>query len=116
MPRNKNLKELSKEKRKESTLGEIIMWKKLRNKQFLGLDFDRQRLIGSFVVDFYCPSKRVIIEVDGDSHRSKEYYDKARHECLESLNLRVIHISDYDVKTNMPAVLKKLETFLNGSN
>ena len=112
LPTKKHLKEVVKSNRKSGNLAEIIMWKKLRNKQFHGLDFDRQRNIGNLAVDFYCPEKRAIIEVDGSSHKGKENYDKARDEYFKSLDLKIIHLTDFDVKTNMSAVIKRLETLL----
>ena len=54
IPYNPKLKEIARTLRKNSTLGEILLWKRLRNKQMLGYDFHRQKPIDEFVVDFYC--------------------------------------------------------------
>jgi len=54
LPFNPNLKERARELRKAGNLAEIIFWKQVRNKQFLGLDFDRQKIVGNYIVDFYC--------------------------------------------------------------
>ena len=67
LPANKRLKEVARDLRKAGNEAEILLWKQLRRKQLCNLDFDRQRIIGSFIVDFYCPEKRVIIEIDGGS-------------------------------------------------
>ena len=112
LPRNKLLREVARENRKKGNLAEILLWKQLKNKQFMGLDFDRQRIIGNLIVDFYCPKKRLVIEVYGNSHKGKEQYDATRDEFLKSLSLHIIHLTDFDVKTNMPAILKKLEILI----
>ena len=108
-PKNTNLTERAKELRKNATLSEVLFWNKVKRQQFLGLDFYRQRIIGSYIVDFYCPAKKVVIEIDGNSHENKFEYDKARDEYLKSLNLRVIHIKDADIKSALDKVMKALE-------
>ena len=109
LPRNKNLREIARENRKAGNLAEVLMWRELRKRQLLGLDFDRQRIIGNFIVDFYCPEKRTIIEVDGSSHNDKVEYDKARDELLTAQELNIIHINAKDVLNNMDGVLEYLK-------
>ena len=109
LPYNKALIPYARWLRKNSTLSEILLWQQLKKRQLCGLDFDRQRIIGNFIVDFYCPLRRVVIEVDGDSHDLKVEEDKARDIFLKSLFLKVVRIHDHDVKKNMGAVLKLLE-------
>ena len=109
LPRNKLLREIARENRKAGNLAEVLLWKQLKGRQLCGLDFDRQRIIGNFIVDFYCPERKVIIEVDGGSHNDKVEYDKARDEFLEAMDLKVIHITDVEVKTNMEGVIRYLE-------
>ena len=87
LPHNQNLKELAREKRKAGNLAEVLLWKQLRCKQLNGLNFDRQRNIGNFVVDFICPAKNVVIEVDGGSHHDKKEHDKIRDTYLQELGL-----------------------------
>ena len=109
LPKNYKLVERAKELRKNSTLSEVLFWNKVKNKKFLGLDFDRQRIIGNFIVDFFCSSKKIIIEIDGKSHIGKETYDRLREEYLISLGLKIIRINDLDVKANINDVLEKLQ-------
>jgi len=80
----------------------------LRRRQLCGLDFDRQRIIGNHIVDFYCPLRRTVIEVDGDSHDLKIEEDKARDSFLKDLGIKVVRVFDLDVKKNIDAVLKML--------
>jgi very-short-patch-repair endonuclease len=60
------------------TLAEILLWKRIKGRQILGCDFDRQRPIGEYIVDFYCKMLRLAIEVDGRSHDFKEDQDVRR--------------------------------------
>jgi len=76
------------------------------------LDFDRQRVIGNYIVDFYIKKLGLVIEIDGSSHEGKEAYDAKREEYLCSLGLKVYRISVDDIKQRMDAVLGKLEEFI----
>lgn len=112
LPYNPYLKRLLKDKRKARVLGEVIFWKKVRAKTFYSIDFDRQRIIGNYIVDFYVKALGLIIEIDGSSHDEKEAYDRVRQDYLESLGLLVFRISDFDVRNNLNEVMKKLEKFI----
>ncbi len=115
LPFNPKLKHRARELRKAGNLSEVLFWQKVKNKQLLGLDFDRQKIIGNYIVDFYCKNLGVVVEVDGSSHDNKQEYDKIRDEYLESLGLKVIHITDVEVKKNMNGVLDYLQKVLNTS-
>ena len=108
LPYNPALKQRAKELRRAGNLSEVLLWNQIKNKQFLGLDFDRQKIIGNYIVDFYCAEKATVIEVDGSSHDNKVDYDARRDAFLESLNLLVIHIMDADVKNNLSGVMSFL--------
>ena len=110
LPYNPQLKQRAKELRKAGNLSEVILWLQLKNKKFLGLDFDRQKIIGNYIVDFFCVQKGVIIEIDGTSHDYKTDYDKSRKEYLESLGLSVINIDDLEIKRNLFGVMEYLES------
>ncbi|SDI81860.1 endonuclease domain-containing protein [Chryseobacterium jejuense] len=112
LPYNPLLKILLKEKRKARILGEVIFWKKVRAKKFHKIDFDRQRIIGNYIVDFYVKTLGLIVEIDGSSHDEKQIYDDIRQEYLESLGLLVFKIADFDVKNNLGIVMKELEDFI----
>ena len=111
LPYNPALIDRAKELRKHSTLSEVLFWNKVKNKQFKSLDFDRQKIIGNYIVDFYCANCGVVIEIDGSSHDGKEEYDAIREDYLKSLLLNVIRIKDIDIKKN----LNKLMNMLNDS-
>jgi very-short-patch-repair endonuclease len=112
LPYNPKLKPLLHGKRKAGILSEVIFWKQVRAKSFHEIDFDRQRIIGNYIVDFYVKRLGLIIEIDGWSHDFKKEYDMGRQEYFESLGLKVFRISDFDVKNNLDVVMKSLEDFI----
>ena len=101
LPYNPALKERARKLRKARNLPEVLFWNQVKNKQFKGYDFDRQKIIGNYIVDFYCTNCHVVIEIDGSSHDNKQEYDAARDAYLESLGLTVIHIPVVDVMKRM---------------
>jgi very-short-patch-repair endonuclease len=108
LPYNPNLKERAKKLRQAGNLSEVLFWNQVKNKQFKGFDFDRQKIVGNYIVDFYCSNCNVVIEIDGSSHDNKQEYDKARDSFLQSLGLTVIHIPVIDVMKNMGGVMEML--------
>ena len=108
LPSNPNLKERAKELRQADNLSEVLFWNQVKNKQFQGFDFDRQKIVGNYIVDFYRSNCNVVIEIDGSSHDDKQEYDAARDSFLESLGLTVIHIPVVDVMKKMNGVMKML--------
>ena len=83
----------------------MLFWQQVHKQKFKGFDFDRQKIIGNYIVDFYCANCQVVIEIDGDSHDEKEEYDAARDTYLESLGLTVIHITAKEVLQNLGGVM-----------
>ena len=98
LPYNRDLSHRAIELRKARILSEALLWNELKNGKFLGLDFDRQKQIGSYFADFYCAELSLVIEVDGSSHDDKYDYDKRRDEYMQKLGLRVVRISDEGVR------------------
>jgi very-short-patch-repair endonuclease len=112
LPANQALRSRARALRKAGVLSEVIFWRQVRANTFWKIDFDRQRIIGSFIVDFYVKSLGLIIEIDGSSHNGKEEYDAMREEFLVSLDLIVFRISDYRVKHDLENVMTELENFI----
>lgn len=112
LPYNPKLKKLLPGKRKAGILSEVIFWKQVRARTFHKIDFDRQRIIGNYIVDFYVKNLGLVIEIDGWSHNNKEIYDEIRQTYLESLGLKIFRIADFDVKNNLSLVMKDLEEFI----
>ena len=90
IPYSPKLKARAKEIRHHMTLAEVLLWKRLKNRQVLGCDFDRQRPIGNYIVDFYCKELMLAIEVDGRSHDFKELQDQRRQKEIEAYGIRVL--------------------------
>ena len=105
LPYNPALKDKAKALRKAGFLHEALLWNQLKSKKFNGLDFDRQKIIGNYIVDFYCAEKGVVIEVDGSSHNNKQNDDAKRDVYLQSLGLVVIRLLVQDVLRNMDGVV-----------
>jgi tRNA A37 threonylcarbamoyladenosine synthetase subunit TsaC/SUA5/YrdC len=94
--------------RKESTKAESFLWNKLRGKKLNGLKFRRQHGIGSYIVDFYQPDSKLVIELDGDIHfltDTKLYADKLRNEWLENRGYTVAHYNNVDIFQNIDNIL-----------
>jgi len=112
LPYNPTLKLLAREKRKAGILSEVLFWQQVRAKQFNNIDFDRQRIIGNYIVDFYVKALGLVIEIDGISHQDKMNYDTERQRYLESQGLKVFRVTDCEVKKEISDVMERLEAFI----
>lgn len=109
LPYNPLLIKLTREKRKAGILSEVLFWKMVRNRSFHNIDFDRQRIIGSYIVDFYVKTLGLVIEIVG---KNNEDCDNIQISFLNSLGLRIFIIQDIDVKRNPAKILQDLESFI----
>ncbi|WP_162427629.1 endonuclease domain-containing protein [Pontibacter pudoricolor] len=112
IPYKPYLKELAKQLRQNSTLSEVLLWNELKNRKLLGYDFDRQKPIDSFIVDFYCKDLLLAIEIDGDSHDYSFDEDMKRQVALEKLGVRFLRFDDSEVKRELSNVLRTIETWV----
>ncbi|RLD54982.1 MAG: DNA methylase [Bacteroidetes bacterium] len=111
---NKKLKSFSRELRKNSTKGEIIIWKKiLRNKKFYVYQFNRQYAIGNYIADFICRKLKLVIEIDGYSHNFKTEKDFAKDKYLKNLGYTVIQFKETEIYKDMNNVIRTLEKYYN---
>jgi len=96
------------------TDAEKLLWNKIRRKQLKECQFYRQKAIGGYIVDFYCPKASLIIEVDGGRHYSDEgkRKDKIRDVYMKSLGIKVLRFSDKEVFENLEGVLKRIWDYL----
>src|SRR4030042_1578576 len=104
---NPKLKQRARELRNNSILSEVLLWNELKNGKMKGKDVHRQKPIMNFIVDFFCPELALAIEIDGNSHDSKNAYQKdaERQREIEGLGIQFLRFNDLDVKRNMPGVL-----------
>jgi len=100
--------------RSEPTKAEQVLWSHLRKSQ-LGFKFRRQTGIGGYIVDFYCPKKKLVIEVDGDSHfeSGQKEYDEKRSSYLENLGLFVVRFTNFEVYDDLENVLQRIKDYIN---
>ena len=112
LPYNPKLKALLKDKRKAGILSEVLFWQQVHKNKFHNIDFDRQRVIGNYIVDFYVKALGLVIEIDGSSHIGKEDYDNAREKFLISLDLKVYRITVGDILNNMTKTITELEEYI----
>ena len=107
---NTNLKKYSQELRKNMTDAERLLWSKLRVKQLKGLQIYRQRIIGNYIVDFYCPKANLIIEIDGGQHYTDEGIkkDRVRDDDLRAQGFKVLRFSDKEVFENRNGVIERI--------
>jgi very-short-patch-repair endonuclease len=105
---DKQLKTLSQHLRKNMTDAENMLWLKLRRKQLKGHPFYRQKIIGKYIVDFYCPKTNLAIELDGGQHYSEmgQAKDRARGDFLREMGIKVLRFSDREVFENMDGVMQ----------
>ena len=97
--------------RKNATAAERLLWSSLRAGQVAGLKFRRQQPIDHYVVDFFCASMRLVIELDGASHEDRVRYDINRQQHLESQGLRVMRFHNDEILNDMGSVLEKILAF-----
>ncbi len=112
---NSELKHLRKSLRNELTPVERVLWNVLKQSNLGGYKFRRQHSVGRYIVDFYCPSRRFAIELDGDSHFTDEAneYDLERTKFLNALNIHVLRFLNTDVYENLNAVCERILEELN---
>ena len=115
LPENEDLSAFARKNRKAGNLAEVIFWMQVHRKMFYGLDFDRQKVIGNYIVDFYVKRLGLVVEIDGGSHNEKTEYDSQRDQYLESLGLKVFHTTDFDVLHHVSLVLNDLSNFIIGN-
>ena len=112
LPYNELLKDRARKLRRTSTISEVLFWVQVNKKKYYGIDFDRQKIVGDYIVDFYIESLGLVIEIDGGIHKYQEEYDENRTIFLESLGLIVYRISDEAVRFSMETVLMNLTDFI----
>ena len=112
LPYNPALKARAKTLRKAGNFAEVVFWKQVRNKEFWQLDFDRQRVIGNYIVDFYAKSLGLVIEIDGESHNEEEDYDAKRDEFMISIGIRIFRMSKLRGLHDLDNVMVELEDYI----
>ena len=110
-----HLKSQRKSLRKDLTIAEAFLWKQLKKSQFEGKKFRRQQSIGTYIVDFYCPEEKLVIELDGEVHNNiiSSDYDDKRTEYMEANGIRVIRFENKQVFENFDMVMEAIRQTFN---
>ena len=118
LPFNRKLKPLASNLRSNMTDAEQLIWTKVRRKQISDCQFYRQKNIGNYIVDFYCPKSKLIVEIDGGQHYEDDgtKRDRQRDRYLQSLGFTVLHFSDIDVLTNIDGVVDRIQEHLKSAS
>ena len=114
IPYNPKLKQLARILRNNSTMSEVLLWQYLKNKQMRGYDFDRQKPIDNYIVDFFCNELMLAIEIDGSSHNFDESYqqDLTRQNILEDLGVSFLRFNDIDIKKDIGNVIRAIDGWI----
>ena len=110
---SRTVKKAARELRGRTTPAEEALWAVVRRQQIDGLQFRRQHPIGPFVLDFYCPSQKLCIELDGPVHDGTADRDEARTDALNTLGIRVIRFRNDEVLGEIDAVIARIRTTLH---
>ncbi len=110
---NREKLERARELRREMTSAEKILWQELRENK-LGVHFRRQQIIAGFIVDFYCHSASLVIEVDGSIHNeeTQKENDMKREKALNEMGLRIVRFKNEEVEKELPQVLIKIRALI----
>ena len=102
------------ELRNSAAEAEVRLWQRLKGSQVAGCKFRRQVGVGVYVLDFYCPARKLAIELDGGSHDGDEAqaYDAERQRYIETLNIRFLRFTNSDIYDNLEDVLIAIERFM----
>ena len=107
---NNELKNSARHLRKNMTESERELWSRLRGKQLLGVQFYRQKPIGNFIVDFFAPKAKLVVEVDGSQHAEEDHRmrDKQRDEYLATLGIKVLRFNSREVLNCTDSVVNSI--------
>ena len=111
---NPKLKEIARKLRQNMTFSEVKLWNELKNGQLLGYDFDRQRPIGNYIVDFFCKDLQLAIEVDGITHLDERVIEKdeIRQEELESMGIWFLRFDALLVVDKVEVVVREIREWI----
>jgi very-short-patch-repair endonuclease len=112
LPQNKTLLHLARENRKAGNLSEVLFWQQVRNDEFYGIDFDRQKVIGNYIVDFYVRRLGLVVEIRKNDNAYNETFFAAADSFIKSCGVKVYRITENDILFNLPNVMEALKNFI----
>lgn len=114
IPYNPKLKPLAKKLRQTMTFSEVLLWNEIKNGQMMGYDFDRQRPIGNYIVDFYSKDIELAIEIDGITHEDEnaKIKDAVRQKELESFHVSFLRFDALLVINKIEAAVREIRDWI----
>ena len=113
MPVSLKLRNRARQLRRQQTDVETKLWIRLRDRQLCGAKFRRQHPIGPYIVDFCCPDRGLVVELDGGQHAEQTLADQARTRFLEADGYRVVRFWDHEVLDRMDTILEEIVRLLS---
>jgi adenine-specific DNA-methyltransferase len=110
------IRDAARAQRKNPTPSESLLWEALRARRVDGRAFRRQQPIGPFIVDFYCPEERLVVEVDGPVHDRQQREDAGRQEAIESLGLRFVRVTADQVTFDLTGAVASIRAAFASSS
>ena len=98
----------ARELRKNSSSAEITLWEKLKARQIKNYRFLRQKVIGNYIVDFYCNKLKLVIEIDGKYHSARPQEDHNRQKTLELSGMKILRFRNDEVKGNLVGAIQTI--------
>lgn len=98
--------------RSKSSAPEVVLWANIKNNK-LGYKFRRQYSIQSYVLDFFCPEKRINIEIDGKQHLKAQQYDLVRDRFLKAIDIHVLRFPSQRIFHDLDKVLKEIRSAMS---
>jgi very-short-patch-repair endonuclease len=109
--RNPELMRRALDLRKHTTPEERVIWQELRGNR-LGAHFRRQQVLAPYIVDFYCHSARLVVEIDGSLHRRQQGHDRMRDDYFGRSGIRVLRVSNVSVRNDLASVIASIRSAL----
>jgi very-short-patch-repair endonuclease len=99
------------ELRNNATVPEKQLWERLRKRQ-LGYKFTRQYSVGNYILDFYCPEKKLGLEIDGEIHNQQKEKDEYRTRTIKELGIKIARFNNSEIENDINSILNKLKSYL----
>lgn len=109
----KRTKKLRRYLRNNMTKAEVLLWSRLKRRQLRGYKFRRQHGIKNYVIDFYCPELKLVVEADGETHYTEEgkLHDKKKDKNLNDLGILILRFTNPQIKQNLDGVIKQIALY-----
>ena len=109
-------KPLARQLRHQSTIGERMLWSRLKGKQFLDCKFLRQAKILNYIVDFLCRELKLVIEVDGRNHEHHFESDQMLQKTLEGAGYTILRFTELEVRSSVDSVMTAIANWIETHN